>query len=243
MRLLLDGGKFNETTIELLKDNVDNTKPLLYIPFAWKDSTYSGCIDWLTTKVEEIGFSYIDMVKSTEELDSKDLSTYSAMFVGGGNTYKLLQDLKFNNSFNKIIEYLKNDGILCGSSAGAVICSKDIDVISCMDPNEVQLKDTKGFDLVEEVSIFPHYTNTKSDLTEKENEERMNKYTHSIIEFSKNIGRVLAIPEEDVAYYEDGKLTVLETLPYYDVINGILSKKEATSYSKIKKDKKGKFYI
>lgn len=56
MKLLLDGGTFNEITIGLLKDNVDNTKPLLYIPFAWRDSTYSGCIDWLTNKVESMDF-------------------------------------------------------------------------------------------------------------------------------------------------------------------------------------------
>lgn len=235
MKLLLDGGTFNETTIRLLKDIVDNTKPLLYIPFAWRDSTYSGCIDWLTNKVESIGFLHIHMVRQPEELDEIDLSLYSAIFVGGGNTYKLLNDLKSTNGYNKIIDYLKNGGVLCGSSAGAVICGKDIDIISSMDPNEVGLVDTKGLDLIEGFSVFPHYTNTKSSLTELENIERMNKFTSSIVDFSKMIGKVIAIPEEDVIYCEDNKLFVLGTLPYYDFTNGTPTKIEATSYSNGKK--------
>lgn len=175
------------------------------------------------------------MVRTPEELDEIDLSLYSAIFVGGGNTYKLLNDLKSSNGCNKIIDYLKNGGILCGSSAGAVICGKDIDIISSMDPNEVGLVDTKGLDLVEGISVFPHYTNTKSSLTEEENIERMKKFTSSIVGFSETIGRVIAIPEEDVVYCEDNKISVFGTLPYYDFTNGISTKMEATSYTNVKK--------
>ena len=42
------------------------------------------------------------MVKSAEELDGTNVENYSAIFIGGGNTYKLLNDLKASGSFEKI---------------------------------------------------------------------------------------------------------------------------------------------
>ena len=43
------------------------------------------------------------MVKSAEELDGTNVENYSAIFIGGGNTYKLLNDLKASGSFEKIL--------------------------------------------------------------------------------------------------------------------------------------------
>lgn len=39
-----------------------------------------------------------------------------------------------------------------------------------MNPNDVKLNDTKGFNVLSGVSIFPHYTNKKSKLTKEKNE-------------------------------------------------------------------------
>ena len=43
-----------------------------------------------------------------------------------------------------------------------------------MDPNYVNLTDTKGFDCLSGISIFPHYPNKRSKLTEEENEIKVN---------------------------------------------------------------------
>ena len=32
-----------------------------------------------------------------------------------------------------------------------------------MDSNDVELKDTKGFNVLNGISIFPHYTNSKTE--------------------------------------------------------------------------------
>ena len=60
------------------------------------------------------------------------------------------------------MDYINNDGIVIGGSAGAVIFEYDINIISIMDPNDVALVDTKGFNVMNGISIFPHYTNKKS---------------------------------------------------------------------------------
>ena len=83
------------------------------------------------------------MVRSFEELASKNLQHYAALFIGGGNTYKLLLGLKQSGSFNKIRDYINNNGIVIGRSAGAVIFGYDINIIASMDQNDVNLTDTK----------------------------------------------------------------------------------------------------
>lgn len=40
------------------------------------------------------------------------MEKYSAIFIGGGNTYKLLRDLKTSGCFGKIKAYIENDGIV-----------------------------------------------------------------------------------------------------------------------------------
>ncbi len=95
-----------------------------------------------------------------------------------------------------------------------------------MDPNDVKLNDTKGFNVLSGISIFPHYTNKKSKLTDEENETRLNNFTNSIIEFSTSIGEVIAIPEEDAIYINEEKVEVIGTKPYYTFKNGVSNKIE-----------------
>ena len=104
-----------------------------------------------------------------------------------------------------------------------------------MDPNNVKLKDTKGFDVLQGVSIFPHYTNKKSKLTEQENEARLNRFTSSIVKFSKLVGEVIAIPEEDAIYINDDKVEILGTRPYYTFKNEISQKYEIENNYNTKK--------
>lgn len=166
------------------------------------------------------------MTRSFEDFANYNFNNYSSIFIGGGNTYKLLKGIKDCGIYEKIKEYLNNDGIICGGSAGAVIFGKDIDIISTMDKNEVELKDTKGFNYLNNISIFPHYTNTKSRLTEEENKIRTEKFTNAIISFSKEIGDVIAIPEEDTIYIHDESYDVIGTKSYYIFKNGKYEIKE-----------------
>ncbi len=175
------------------------------------------------------------MVRSFEELASKNLQHYAALFIGGGNTYKLLLGLKQSGSFNKIRDYINNNGIVIGRSAGAVIFGYDINIIASMDQNDVNLTDTKGFDMLSGISVFPHYTNKKSKLTEEENEERLNKFTKSIIHFSQSVGEVIAIPEEDAIYVNNSSIELLGTRPYFTFKNGLVDKFEIEDTKQIKR--------
>ncbi len=229
MRLILCGGGNGEKTVianSKLNEIIDHKRPLLYVPLAMDEveHPYDGCHEWIKGELANVDIPRIEMVRTFEELASKDYNDYCAIFIGGGNTYKLLLGLKQNGAYDKIRDYILNDGIVYGASAGAVIFSKDIDVIASMDPNDVNLQDTKGFDALDGISVFPHYTNRKSKLTDEENDARMNMFTNSIIAFSQAVGEVVAIPEEDAIYVNGDSVEVIGSKPYYTFKDGLSEK-------------------
>ena len=120
---------------------------------------YDGCYEWFSKQIANVEVPSLDMAISFEDLASKNLSEYSAIFIGGGNTYKLLKGLKESGAFDTIQAYIQSNGIVVGCSTGAVICGKDIDIIASMDPNDVRLFEiTDGF-------IFQHLQRIESNFS------------------------------------------------------------------------------
>lgn len=228
--ILCGGGSGEQNTLANAKLNeiIDHQKPILYIPLAMDDVShpYDECYNWITSELASVDVPHIDMVKTFIELAQKDLSLYSALFIGGGNVYRLLSGLKESGAFNNIRNFIDNNGVVIGGSAGAVIFGYDVNVISKMDANEVNLTDTKGFDVLNGISIFPHYTNKKRKLTEEENEIRFKTFTEDMLDFSKRVGDIIAIPEEDAIVVSDNDIQVIGTRPYYTVKDGNIKKSE-----------------
>lgn len=208
MKLFLCGGGSGEKTILAMKkfeELIDKNKPLLYIPLAMKEERYPSCLKWISEEVKSINIDKIDMVKSKEELEEKDFEEYCAVFIGGGNTYKLLKDLKDSGSFEKLKEFIENGGIVFGGSAGAIIFGSDIDTCKYDDDNEtVKLKDTKGFNVLNDFSLLCHF-NKKEEQT-KINEEYL-------IKFSKN-NKTLYLPEEDTIFINGDNIELIGNEKY-----------------------------
>ena len=101
----------------------------------------------VTGELADIDIPGIEMVRSAEELSRKHLADYSFLFIGGGNTFKLLYDIKRVNMFEPIREYLQNGGVAFGGSAGPSFSEKIWSPVPWMIINEAGLKDTAGFDL------------------------------------------------------------------------------------------------
>jgi len=219
MKLLLCGGGSGEQTIKANKkfnEIIDHTKPLLYVPLAMDENKhpYDGCLEWITGELSDVEIPNIEMVKTFEELANKDYTNYCAIFIGGGNTYKLLKGIKDSGAFSKINEYIHNDGIVYGGSAGAIIFGYDINSCLAMDANDVNLEDTKGFNSINGKSIFAHYTNEHT-------EEAHTKFKNYLTDYSLNNEDVIALPEEDTIFIDGDQITIIGDRPYYVFEKGL----------------------
>ena len=215
MTLILNGGGDGQAVAsarQLLNSIIDHSRKILYLPFAWPDPSYRGCLEFMTAELSDVEKAGIEMVTTLEELMSRDFNDYACLYIGGGNTYKLLDDLKKSGAFDKIRKYLiEENGIVYGGSAGAIIFGKDLDSCNTDDDNEVGLVDHTGFNMTNGYSLLCHYTSREPARTELSR--------NYLLELSK-VKPVYAIPEEDTIYVENDRITFIGSRPYYEFING-----------------------
>ena len=219
MTLFLNGGGCGEQikgSYEVFKEKVDTSKPLLYIPLAMEKEKYPSCLEWITGELAEFHFPKIDMITSATELCDKNLDDYAALFIGGGNTYKLLAELKSCGAFQKIQAFLEQGGIVFGGSAGAILFGKSIDSCRHADPNKVGLKEVTGFNQVFGAYIGAHYPNDNPIKTA----EATANFTR--VSFD---APVIALHEEDTLVIDKESARVVGSKPYHVFKNGIVFKK------------------
>ncbi len=220
MKAILCGGGWAEKTVipnKLFESLIDATKPILYIPLARDrgEDNYDSCKIWLSGEFKDIKHGEIVMLRSASEILDKNMSDFAGIFIGGGNTYKLLKELKESSAVDWLKKYMQTDGVIYGCSAGSIIFGHDIDSCLYMDPNDVKLKDVAGLCAALGFSIAAHYTNGDKDET-----ELATKY---LKEYSKKTP-VLALPEEDSLYINDDLVKVIGTRPYYVFNKGVHAK-------------------
>ena len=209
MYVFLNGGGAGEQTKSAracLYRVVDHAKPCLYIPLAMEPERYAGCRDWIAGELADIKLSGIDMVCSGEELAGADLSRYSMLFLGGGNTFRLLRELKQYGAFTRIREYLRNGGILLGGSAGAIVCGYDLESCVLEYENTVGLTDITGLNLLQGTSVLCHYGN---HTPEKDSVSR--KYLLELSQYRKTY----ALPEEVTLFITENSMKAIGDRPYF----------------------------
>lgn len=203
MKLYLSGGgsgKQNHFAYVNFFRIIDKSKPILYIPLAMESIMYKSCYNWFKNEIYSYNFDKFEMVKSSLELSKLDLNNYSALFIGGGNTYRLLSELNKNDNIGKIKKYLLNGGIAYGGSAGAIIFGKDIDGCKLMDEkNDVN---TEGLNFINNYSLLCHFNNNNLKLNKK-----------YLTTYSKK-NKLLFLPEEDVLVISDNTIKIIGNHKY-----------------------------
>jgi len=213
MKLFLCGGGDGKQTIDAylkLNSIIDHNKPLLYVPLAMESDKYDSCYEWITNELKFMNIE-IKMVRSFIELESLNYFDYSCIFIGGGNTYKLLNGLKSSECFSKIQDYLIHDGIVFGGSAGAIIFGYNLDACYLDDSNDVGLVNHRGFNVLDDYSILCHFTNRDSEYDKKNND-----YLLSI----SNDRKCIALPEEDTLYIDNNNIELIGNRDLFLFRNG-----------------------
>ncbi len=201
-KLFLSGGgdkeefKFHKRFFKLLP-----TKKIIYIPIAMegnKKHSYPKCYKWILetfSKIAEGNKFEIEMITDLTKVNLEYLTSYNGIYIGGGNTYKLLRTIK-KSGFNTILKkFLQNHGPIYGGSAGAIIFGKNIETSG--DKNDINYLDTDGLNILRGLSVACHYKKTNEEKTK-------------IIKFSKkHKSGVIALPEGTGLIISDDKVEVI----------------------------------
>ena len=150
-------------SIELVKKFLDKnteSKKILFIPTATNVDEYKKYI-YLTQKAfEDFGYEVenFDVSIFSEEIAKEKLSQAKIVFISGGNTFYLLQELKRKNLTSYLKERIENGLLYIGESAGSVIATPDIEYASIVDDKTLatELDDYAGLNLVD-FYIVPHF--------------------------------------------------------------------------------------
>ena len=211
MKLILSGGGAGEQVKEsykLFADTVKNGK-VMYIPLAWNNGLYESCVNWFAGEMKPFGITDIDLITDATQITKERLGKVKGVFIGGGNTYKLLKMLKETEAFKNLREFaLSKDTVVMGGSAGALIWGRSIDtckddglgIKSICDQNLVNLQDTTGFDMLNGYSLLVHY---------KKKEEQIPATEQRVKRLLKEGYKLVCIPEETSLVVDNGIFSII----------------------------------
>lgn len=155
----------------------------------------------------QMGFNpiwYTLKYKNKKQLE-EELSDADIIWVGGGNTFYLLDISRKIGFLDVISDLIRNKNIAYGGiSAGTVILAKNIESAGWEpygDPNDVKISDFKSLGLIDFVPIV-HYEKI-------EHENIINKY-------KKSEEKVFGIPNETMIIIDDDKLELIGNIDKYN---------------------------
>ena len=150
-------------SIELVKKFLDKnteSKKILFIPTATNVDEYKKYIHLTQKAFEDFGYEVenFDVSIFSEEIAKEKLSEAKIVFISGGNTFYLLQELKRKNLITYLKERIENGLLYIGESAGSVIAAPDIEYAFVIDDKTVatELDDYAGLNLID-FYIVPHF--------------------------------------------------------------------------------------
>lgn len=159
---------------------LNKEKPVIYVPNAMEAQKYKGAFSWFTSVMSRYQINNVILCASLKvELSPTDIA---GIYIGGGNSTKLLHEIKSKNFDQFIFNAVENNVPIYGGSAGAVILGKSIKTVP--EARSFSNLQSHGLDLLGGFSVFPHFLPTQ-------------EIDHSIC-----TDDLIAIPERSGVYYD-----------------------------------------
>lgn len=166
-RIYLSGGG-NEKQSFLLDKFFFNALPkngrFLYMPIALRGhKLYPAAHVWMKgiTELHERADVRFETVDDVSKFQFETLKDFNGIYIGGGNTWTLIQELKNFGFADTLIQYIAAGGQVYGGSAGAIIMGKRIDTHD--DENKISLQDFFGFNILNNFSVACHFKDEQND--------------------------------------------------------------------------------
>ena len=178
------------------------SKKILFIPTATNVDEYKKYIH-LTQKVfEDCGYEVesFDISSFSEEIVKEKIAESKIIFVSGGNTFYLLQELKKKNLISYLKEKIENGLFYIGESAGSVITVPDIEYADIVDDKTLatELTDYTGLNLVD-FYIVPHFE-----------EEPFVESSRKVVELYKDKLDLKVINNKEAILVENNNFTIIK---------------------------------
>lgn len=177
-------------------------KTVTYIPTAGIAEDVEGMVEEETSTLENLGMTVDVLEVSSASYDSivNSLTKNDIIFVGGGNTFFLIQELRRSGADQILIREVEKGKLYIGESAGSIISCPDIGYCAEMDSPEKapDLIDYSGLNLVD-FYIVPHIGNEEMGEAA---EKAVEKYSFEL--------ELKAITDEQVILVEEGRVEILE---------------------------------
>ncbi len=191
------GGGYLDHAESEIKSYLQHVERVLFVPYALQDR--DGYSKVARTKFNALGFG-LDSIH--ESADSKRaVASAQAMFIGGGNTFRLLKTLYELDLLDLIRQRADSGMLYMGASAGSNVAGPTIRTT-----NDMPIVQPPSFNALGLVpfQINPHYIDTDPNSTHmgETREQRLREY------LEENTVPVVAIREAAMLHLESGVVTL-----------------------------------
>lgn len=137
-------------------------KRVCFIPTASLVEKFTFYVKAGRKALERLGMlvEELELSKASKEEIHSALESCDVMYVSGGNTFYLLQELKRRAVDFEVVKQVLAGKLYIGESAGSMVCAKDIAYVQAMDSIDKapQLNEYAALGLVDFYPV-PHYNN------------------------------------------------------------------------------------
>lgn len=154
-----DSHHFNE-----IDQNFINLLPsgarLLFIPLAGDEEDWANGLERITDTFSTIEFGHIEMCLNLSELNWNYLQYFHAIYIDGGNTFKLMEHVRQTHFYELIHRFIYHGGVVNGDSAGAIILGSHLETAhfgDFGDDNDSDIISYQGLNLLGPYAIHCHY--------------------------------------------------------------------------------------
>ena len=207
MKLLLisNSTKVGEPYLDYPKNEIkaflgDKPVTVLVIPYAPVKVSPDELEAMIKPRLKEIGHDAIGIQRFADPV--KAVNEAQAIMVSGGNTFKLLHDLRANGLLEPIRAKVRAGTPYIGWSAGSNIAGPTI-----MTTNDMPIIDPKGLQALDLVpfQLNPHYLDGKPEGYAGEGrDDRLKEYVH----FNRD-RYVVGLPEQNMLRVEGGGMRLI----------------------------------
>lgn len=162
MKKLFLSSSFSDVAV-LFKDFVQEDvkgQVVTFIPTASLVEEVTFYVDEARNAFQEMGviIEELDISTASVEMISEKIKKNDFIYVSGGNTFFLLQELKRTRADKLIVEEINSGKLYIGESAGAIIVSSNIEYVKDMDDSKAatELMSYQSLGIIDFYPV-PHY--------------------------------------------------------------------------------------